>query len=58
MVLHMKLPRLENKVVKAKQNHIKVMDVTRPKKRDNVQRLPVIVDLSHKIKKDKTIQQI
>jgi hypothetical protein len=33
MVLHMKLPRPENKVVKAKQNHINVMDVTRPKKK-------------------------
>jgi hypothetical protein len=58
MVFNIKLPQPENKVVKAEQNYINGMYVAQPKKRDNVERLPVTVDLSHKIKKDKTIRQI
>ena len=51
LVFNIKLPQPESKVVKTEQNYINGMYVAQPKKRDNVERPAVKVDLSQKVKK-------
>jgi hypothetical protein len=51
LVFNIKLPQPESKVVKTEQNYINGMYVSQPKKRDNVERLPVKVDFSKKVQK-------
>lgn len=58
LVFNIKLPQPETKAIKTEQNYINGMYVAQPKKRDNVDRAPTKVNLSHKVKKDKTIRQI
>lgn len=45
-VFNIKLPQPESKVLKTEQNYINGMYVSQPKKRDNIQRPAVAVDLN------------
>lgn len=47
-VFNIKLPQPENKAVKSEQNYLNGMYISQPKKRDNVNRPSVKVDLSLK----------
>ena len=58
LVFNIKLPQPETKVVKSEQNSINAISVAQPKKRDNISRPSVTVDLSKKVPKEKTIRQL
>lgn len=51
LVFNIKLPQPESKVIKTEQNYINGMYVSQPKKRDNVERPSVAMDLSKRVKK-------
>lgn len=57
-VMKIKMPVPDSNLIKTDSNYISGLYVAIPQKRDNVDRPPVTVDLSKKVKKEKTIKQI
>lgn len=58
LVFNIKLPQPETKALKTEQNYINGMYVAQPKRRDEVERPAVTIDLSKRVKKEKTIRQL
>lgn len=56
--MKIKMPVPDSNIIKKDTNYVSGLYVAVPQKRDNVERPPVTVDLSKKVKKEKTIKQI